>query len=73
MAIFYDNNTNTELNAINVKAYGAIGDGIADDTVAIQAAIDVAYNAGGGRVYFGDGNFLISASLIIGANVYLDM
>lgn len=37
--------------AVNVKAYGAVGDGSADDTSAITNAITAAY-ASGGSVYF---------------------
>jgi len=43
------------LNAIkvfNVKVYGAVGDGTNDDTAAVTNAMQAAYNAGGGTVYF---------------------
>lgn len=48
----------------NVKAYGARGDGINDDTIEIQSAINACYEAGGGIVIFPAGTYLISSSLI---------
>ncbi|MFD9303412.1 glycosyl hydrolase family 28-related protein [Streptomyces sp. NPDC060048] len=43
----------------DVKAYGAIGDGAADDAPAIQRALDAAAAAGGGTVYFPVGKYLV--------------
>lgn len=43
----------------NVKDFGARGDGIADDTLAIQAAIDGAATAGA-QVYFPPGTYAVS-------------
>jgi hypothetical protein len=51
----------TDLGWFNVKDYGAVGDGAADDTVAIQDAIDAASAAGGGVIYVPPGDYLISA------------
>ena len=46
----------------NVKDYGAVGDGVTDDRVAVQAAINAAAAATyGGVVLFPPGDFLISS------------
>lgn len=67
-----DININARIDALqydsvyyNVKAYGAVGNGIADDSGAIQDAIDAAYAAGGGVVYFPNGTYKVN-SIIIG-------
>jgi len=51
--------TETSLKtAFDVRAFGAVGDGKAPDTVAINRAIDAAAAAAGGTVYFPGGNYL---------------
>ena len=42
----------------DVRAYGAVGDGVTDDSAAIQAACDAASN--GGTVLFPEGTYLVS-------------
>jgi len=44
----------------NVKDYGATGDGVTNDTAAIQAAIDAVNAAGGGEVFFPAGTYSVS-------------
>lgn len=46
----------------NVKAYGAKGDGVTDDTAAIQATVTAAV-AVNGTTYFPPGTYLVSSSL----------
>lgn len=48
----------------NVKEYGAVGNGIADDTVAIQAVIDLIASTGG-RIFFPSGTYLIGSPGLI--------
>lgn len=53
--------------AIDVRSYGAVGDGSTDDTAAITNAIS-ALPANGGTVYFPAGNYLISRTINITDN-----
>lgn len=55
-------------NAItNVKDYGATGDGVTNDTAAVQLAIN---SRAGGTVYFPPGRYMVNA-LTIGDNIVL--
>lgn len=47
----------------NVEDYGAVHDGITDDTEAIQDTINACHMAGGGKVYFPGGTYLIEGAL----------
>jgi hypothetical protein len=46
---------------VSVMDFGAVGNGVADDTAAIQAAIDSVFNTGGGTVYLPTGTYLVSS------------
>ena len=48
---------------ITVKNFGAIGDGVTDDTVAIQNAIDYVGSYLGGRIFFPAGSYKITSTL----------
>ena len=50
---------------INVMDYGAVGDGVTDDTTAIQNALNAANVNGGGIVYLPLATYLISSPLHI--------
>ena len=50
--------TKTESAAINVRDFGAKGDGIRDDTIAVQTAINCLPK--GGRLYFPKGTYLVA-------------
>lgn len=56
------------VSPVNVKTFGARGDGVTDDTAAIQAAIEAAGAAGGGRVVLPRGTYKITAKLTVSAS-----
>jgi|688.fasta_scaffold181946_3 hypothetical protein len=58
---------------VNVQDFGAVGDGVADDSGAIQAAID-SLSSNGGTVYFPPGDYVIANTIIASsANVVFDL
>ena len=76
---YFDNNWDLQVswvskintsNVINVKDYGAKGDGTANDTGAIQTAVNQAARDGGGVVWIPDGTYIVDF-IDIGANTIL--
>ena len=69
------NLSNTEISQfakdfINVKEFGAVGDGITDDQEAIQKAIDAATQGlGGGKLYFPEGIYLVKKIIQLKSNI----
>lgn len=51
--------------AVNVKWFGATGDGTTDDTTAIQSAVAITEALGGGTIYFPIGTYAIASSINI--------
>ncbi len=56
----------------NVMEFGAKGDGVTDDTEAIQRALNAAFWDGGGLVKMPTGRFLVKTHLVIPSNVTLE-
>jgi polygalacturonase len=61
-----------EKPALDVRDFGAKGDGVTKDTAAIQKALDLCATGGGGSVLITNGNYL-TGSLIIGPNTTLEI
>ena len=59
------------MSTYNVLECGALGDGRADDTYAIQAAFNRAYDTGGGAVLFPAGHVYVSGPVRIRSNTKL--
>lgn len=50
---------------IDVRAYGAVGDGTTDDTAAVQSAIDYCNTNSLGTLYFPTGTYVVNAPLVV--------
>lgn len=53
---------------VSVKTYGAVGDGVTDDSAAIQDAIDYVATSGNGVITFPQGTYLIGTKLTVTTN-----
>lgn len=77
-ALFVSPSAKTTLGAaapipwVNVKDFGAVGDGLADDQPAVQAAIDAAETLGNGAVvYFPVGSYKLGTTLVVNKGIFL--
>ncbi len=61
----------TNLYVVTDSAWGANGDGVSDDTAAIQSALTAAGGAGGGIVYLPAGKYTLTSTLDVPGGVEL--
>ena len=61
-----------EQNIVNIKEFGAIGDGVTLNTIALQKAIDICSESGGGIVWVPAGDFVIG-SIELKSNITLSL
>ena len=59
-------------NIFNVKVYGTKADGITLDTEAVQKAVDACNEAGGGKVFFPKGMYVLS-TVFLKSNVHIEL
>jgi hypothetical protein len=57
----------TDLGWFNAKSatYGAVGDGVTNDTAALQACLTAAFNSPGGTMYLPPGTYVVTSALTI--------
>ncbi|MFM9921030.1 glycoside hydrolase family 28 protein [Lacisediminihabitans sp. H27-G8] len=58
-------------STFNIRDFGAIGDGVANDARPIQAAVNAAHERGGGTVLVPGGATFLSGSIVLKSNVEL--
>jgi hypothetical protein len=58
-------------DTVNVKDFGAKGDGVTDDTSAIQDAIDYSSSGNNGKVYIPSGFYICTSTIIVKQGVSL--
>lgn len=58
-------------DTVSVKDFGAVGDGVANDTAAIQAAIDAVFADGGGTIQFPFGRYKVTSQITLRSGVAL--
>lgn len=70
MATAYTRGDPRKQDVVSVKAYGAVGDGVADDTAAIQAAIG-SLPAAGGSIYLPVGDYRITSPITVRSDLII--
>ena len=62
----------SKASVLNIRSFGAVGDGVAMDTQAVQMAIDACHDAGGGVAWVPAGDFQIG-TITLKSNVTLSL
>jgi predicted lipoprotein with Yx(FWY)xxD motif len=57
--------TPAPIKTLQVKDFGAVGNGVKDDTAAIQAAVNKAGELGGAKVYFPKGIYILKNTILV--------
>jgi parallel beta-helix repeat protein len=56
---------------VNVKVFGAVGDGVTDDSSAIQLAINYCISSGNNNLFFPEGIYRVKAQFILPNNIHI--
>ena len=61
-----------EVEGLNVKKYGARGNGKTDDTTAIRAAVQALATAGGGKLFFPNGIYPVNSPIDLPSGITIE-